>query len=306
MKNELFEVYDAKVGDVLVLDEPEEVIYADLLGNMKLGLVHPSPAGQNILTIVDTISASGFARLLVGANFCDQDQMVIAIPKNINESTLKTVIYKLMREKATFYKITVDMGYVIAKKKQPKASNNRKIAVGMLNRLKSEKSKIETRAVDDFMNLGSFAQAVRREASKMMLRVSIQITGNSVEVSLAEKSYEKKVTVFSKEFNNWLDSVRFNRWEPIPEVLIKENDDSKQTNIAYIKVLLSKSKYDVSYRKGTIFKKLATLVKLPDRLILRVKGEPVREFIGVTELTDEQKKLVDVLLMPYGMNHAAL
>ena len=300
MKNELFEVYDAKIGDVLVLDEPEEVIYADLLGNMKLGLVHPSPAGQNILTIVDTISASGFARLLVGANFCDQDQMVIAIPKNINESTLKTVIYKLMREKATFYQITIDMGYVIAKKKQPKASNNRKIAVGMLNRLKSEKSKVETRDVDDFMNLGSFAQAVRREASKMMLRVSIQITGNSVEVSLAEKEYVKKVTMFSKEFNNWLDSVRFNRWEPIPEVLMEEG------KVPYIKVLLSKSKYDVSYRKGTIFKKLATLVKLPDRLILRVKGEPVREFIGVTELTDEQKKLVDVLLMPYGMNHAAL
>ena len=306
MKNELFDVYDAKVGDVLVLDEPEEVIYADLLGNMKLGLVHPSPAGQNILTIVDTISASGFARLLVGANFCDQDQMVIAIPKNINESTLKTVIYKLMREKATFYKITIDMGYVIAKKKQPKASNNRKIAVGMLNRLKSEKSKVETRAVDDFMNLGSFAQAVRREASKLMLRVSIQITGNSVDVSLAEKSYEKKVTVFSKDFRSWLDSVPFNRWEPIPEVLMKENDGTKKTNIPYIKVLLSKSKYDVSYRKGTIFKKLATLVKLPDRLILRVKGEPVREFIGVTELTDEQKKLVDVLLMPYGMNHEAL
>jgi len=300
MKNELFEVYDAKVGDVLVLDEPEEVIYADLLGNMKLGLVHPSPAGQNILTIVDTISASGFARLLVGANFCDQDQMVIAIPKNINESTLKTVIYKLMREKATFYQITIDMGYVIAKKKQPKASNNRKIAVGMLNRLKSEKSKVETRDVDDFMNLGSFAQAVRREASKMMLRVSIQITGNSVEVSLAEKEYVKKVTMFSKEFNGWLDSVRFNRWEPIPEVLMEEG------KVPYIKVLLSKSKYNVSYRKGTIFKKLATLVKLPDRLILRVKGEPVREFIGVTELTDEQKKMVDVLLMPYGMNHAAL
>lgn len=300
MKNELFEVYDAKVGDVLVLDEPEEVIYADLLGNMKLGLVHPSPAGQNILTIVDTISASGFARLLVGANFCDQDQMVIAIPKNINESTLKTVIYKLMREKATFYQITIDMGYVIAKKKQPKASNNRKIAVGMLNRLKSEKSKVETRDVDDFMNLGSFAQAVRREASKMMLRVSIQITGNSVEVSLAEKEYVKKVTMFSKEFNSWLDGVRFNRWEPIPEVLMEEG------KVPYIKVLLSKSKYDVSYRKGTIFKKLATLVKLPDRLILRVKGEPVREFIGVTELTDEQKKLVDVLLMPYGMNYEAL
>lgn len=300
MKNELFEVYDAKVGDVLVLDEPEEVIYADLLGNMKLGVVHQSPAGKNILTIVDTISASGFARLLVGANFCDQDQMVIAIPKNINESTLKTVIYKLMREKATFYKITIDMGYVIAKKKQPKASNNRKIAVGMLNRLKSEKSKVETRAVDDFMNLGSFTQAVRREASKMMLRVSIQITGNSVEVSLAEKEYVKKVTMFSKEFNSWLDSVRFNRWEPIPEVLMEEG------KVPYIKVLLSKSKYDVSYRKGTIFKKLATLVKLPDRLVLRVKGEPVREFIGVTELNDEQKKLVDVLLMPYGMNHETL
>lgn len=300
MKNELFEVYDAKVGDVLVLDEPEEVIYADLLGNMKLGVVHQSPAGKNILTIVDTISASGFARLLVGANFCDQDQMVVVIPKNINESTLKTVIYKLMREKATFYKITIDMGYVIAKKKQPKASNNRKIAVGMLNRLKSEKSKVETRAVDDFMNLGSFTQAVRREASKMMLRVSIQITGNSVEVSLAEKEYVKKVTMFSKEFNSWLDSVRFNRWEPIPEVLMEEG------KVPYIKVLLSKSKYDVSYRKGTIFKKLATLVKLPDRLVLRVKGEPVREFIGVTELTDEQKKLVDVLLMPYGMNHEAL
>ena len=300
MKNELFEIYDAKVGDVLVLDEPVELIYADLLGNQKIGVVHPNPTGQNILTIVDTISASDFARLLVGANFCDQDQMVIAIPKNINELTLKTVIYKLMRENTVFYKITVDMGYVIAKKKQPKASNNRKIAVSMLTRLKSGMSAIETRTIDDFLNLGSFTQAVRREASKRMLRVSIQIIGNSVEVSLAEKSYEKKVTMFSKEFNSWLDSVRFNCWEPIPLALMEE------ANVPYVRVLLSKSKYDVSYRKGTIFKKLATLVKLPDRLILRVKGEPVREFIGVTELTDEQKKLVDVLLMPYGMNHAAL
>ena len=300
MKNELFEIYDAKVGDVLVLDEPAELIYADLLGNQKIGVVHPNPTGQNILTIVDTISASDFARLLVGANFCDQDQMVIAIPKNINELTLKTVIYKLMRENTVFYKITVDMGYVIAKKKQPKASNNRKIAVSMLTRLKSGMSAIETRTIDDFSNLGSFTQAVRREASKRMLRVSIQIIGNSVEVSLAEKSYEKKVTMFSKEFNSWLDGVRFNCWEPIPLALMEE------ANVPYVRVLLSKSKYDVSYRKGTIFKKLATLVKLPDRLILRVKGEPVREFIGVTELTDEQKKLVDVLLMPYGMNHAAL
>ena len=97
MKNELFEIYDAKVGDVLVLDEPAEVIYADLLGNQKIGVVHPNPTGQNILTIVDTISASDFGRLLVGANFCDQDQIVIAIPKNINELTLKTVIYKLIR-----------------------------------------------------------------------------------------------------------------------------------------------------------------------------------------------------------------
>ena len=300
MKNELFEIYDAKVGDVLVLDEPAELIYADLLGNQKIGVVHPNPTGQNILTIVDTISASDFARLLVGANFCDQDQMVIAIPKNINELTLKTVIYKLMRENTVFYKITVDMGYVIAKKKQPKASNNRKIAVSMLTRLKSGMSAIETRTIDDFLNLGSFTQAVRREASKRMLRVSIQIIGNSVEVSLAEKSYEKKVTMFSKEFNSWLDSVRFNCWEHIPLALMEE------ANVPYVRVLLSKSKYDVSYRKGTIFKKLATLVKLPDRLVLRVKGEPVREFIGVTELTDEQKKLVDVLLMPYGMNHAAL
>ena len=300
MKNELFEIYDAKVGDVLVLDEPVELIYADLLGNQKIGVVHPNPTGQNILTIVDTISASDFGRLLVGANFCDQDQIVIAIPKNINELTLKTVIYKLMRENTVFYKITVDMGYVIAKKKQPKASNNRKIAVSMLTRLKSGMSAIETRTIDDFSNLGSFTQAVRREASKRMLRVSIQIIGNSVEVSLAEKSYEKKVTMFSKEFNSWLDSVPFNCWEPVPLALMEE------ANVPYVRVLLSKSKYDVSYRKGTIFKKLATLVKLPDRLILRVKGEPVREFIGVTELTDEQKKLVDVLLMPYGMNHAAL
>lgn len=300
MKNELFEIYDAKVGDVLVLDEPAEVIYADLLGNQKIGVVHPNPTGQNILTIVDNISASDFARLLVGANFCDQDQMVIAIPKNINESTLKTVIYKLMREKAVFYKITVDMGYVIAKKKQPKASNNRKIAASMLTRLTTGMSAIETRTIDDFLNLGSFTQAVRREASKRMLRVSIQIIGNSVEVSLAEKSYEKKVTMFSKEFNRWLDGVPFNRWEPVPLSLMEE------ANVPYIRVLLSKSKYDVSYRKGTIFKKLATLVKLPDRLVLRVKGESVREFIGVTELTDEQKKLVDVLLMPYGMNHEAL
>lgn len=300
MKNELFEIYDAKVGDVLVLDEPAELIYADLLGNQKIGVVHPNPAGQNILTIVDTISASDFGRLLVGANFCDQDQMVIAIPKNINELTLKTVIYKLMREKAVFYKITVDMGYVIAKKKQPKASNNRKIAVSMLTRLKSGMSAIETRTIDDFSNLGSFTQAVRREASKRMLRVSIQIIGNSVEVSLAEKNYEKKVTMFSKEFNRWLDGVPFNRWEPVPLSLMEE------ANVPYVRVLLSKSKYDVSYRKGTIFKKLATLVKLPDRLVLKIKGEPVREFIGVTELTDEQKKLVDVLLMPYGMNHAAI
>ena len=300
MKNELFEIYDAKVGDVLVLDEPAEVIYADLLGNQKIGVVHPNPTGQNILTIVDTISASDFARLLVGANFCDQDQMVIAIPKNINELTLKTVIYKLMRENTVFYKITVDMGYVIAKKKQPKASNNRKIAASMLTRLTTGMSAIETRTIDDFLNLGSFTQAVRREASKRMLRVSIQIIGNSVEVSLAEKSYEKKVTMFSKEFNNWLDSVPFNRWEPVPLSLMEE------ANVPYVRVLLSKRKHDVSYRKGTIFKKLATLVKLPDRLVLRVKGEPVREFIGVTELTDEQKKLVDVLLMPYGMNHAAL
>lgn len=300
MKNELFEIYDAKVGDVLVLDEPAEVIYADLLGNQKIGVVHPNPTGQNILTIVDTISASDFARLLVGANFCDQDQMVIAIPKNINELTLKTVIYKLMRENTVFYKITVDMGYVIAKKKQPKASNNRKIAASMLTRLTTGMSAIETRTIDDFLNLGSFTQAVRREASKRMLRVSIQIIGNSVEVSLAEKSYEKKVTMFSKEFNRWLDGVPFNRWEPVPLSLMEE------ANVPYIRVLLSKSKYDVSYSKGTIFKKLATLVKLPDRLILRVKGEPVREFIGVTELTDEQKKLVDVLLMPYGMTHAAL
>ena len=300
MKNELFEIYDAKAGDVLVLDEPAEVIYADLLGNQKIGVVHPNPTGQNILTIVDTISASDFARLLVGANFCDQDQMVIAIPKNINELTLKTVIYKLMRENTVFYKITVDMGYVIAKKKQPKASNNRKIAASMLTRLTTGMSAIETRTIDDFLNLGSFTQAVRREASKRMLRVSIQIIGNSVEVSLAEKSYEKKVTMFSKEFNRWLDGVPFNRWEPVPLSLMEE------ANVPYIRVLLSKSKYDVSYRKGTIFKKLATLVKLPDRLILRVKGEPVREFIGVTELTDEQKKLVDVLLMPYGMNHEAL
>lgn len=300
MKNELFEIYEAKAGDVLVLDEPAELIYADLLGNQKIGVVHPNPTGQNILTIVDTISASDFGRLLVGANFCDQDQMVIAIPKNINELTLKTVIYKLMREKAVFYKITVDMGYVIAKKKQPKASNNRKIAASMLTRLTTGMSAIETRTIDDFLNLGSFTQAVRREASKRMLRVSIQIIGNSVEVSLAEKSYEKKVTMFSKEFNRWLDGVPFNRWEPVPLSLMEE------ANVPYIRVLLSKSKYDVSYRKGTIFKKLATLVKLPDRLILRVKGEPVREFIGVTELTDEQKKLVDVLLMPYGMNHEAL
>ena len=300
MKNELFEIYDAKAGDVLVLDEPAEVIYADLLGNQKIGVVHPNPTGQNILTIVDTISASDFARLLVGANFCDQDQMVIAIPKNINELTLKTVIYKLMRENTVFYKITVDMGYVIAKKKQPKASNNRKIAASMLTRLTTGMSAIETRTIDDFLNLGSFTQAVRREASKRMLRVSIQIIGNSVEVSLAEKSYEKKVTMFSKEFNRWLDGVPFNRWEPVPLSLMEE------ASVPYVRVLLSKSKYDVSYRKGTIFKKLATLVKLPDRLILRVKGEPVREFIGVTELTDEQKKLVDVLLMPYGMNHEAL
>ena len=300
MKNELFEIYDAKVGDVLVLDEPAEVIYADLLGNQKIGVVHPNPTGQNILTIVDTISASDFARLLVGANFCDQDQMVIAIPKNINELTLKTVIYKLMRENTVFYKITVDMGYVIAKKKQPKASNNRKIAASMLTRLTTGMSAIETRTIDDFLNLGSFTQAVRREASKRMLRVSIQIIGNSVEVSLAEKSYEKKVTMFSKEFNRWLDGVPFNRWEPVPLSLMEE------ANVPYIRVLLSKSKYDVSYRKGTIFKKLATLVKLPDRLVLKIKGEPVREFIGVTELTDEQKKLVDVLLMPYGMNHEAL
>lgn len=303
MKSELFDVYDAKPGDVLVLDEPAVLIYSELLGNLKLGVVNPKPNGQNVVKIVDTINASDFAKLLVGANFCDQDRMALEIPKNINQATLRTVIYNLMKANGVFYKITIDMGYIVAVKKAPTATSNRKMAIMMLKRLTSGFSVSEKTTIDDFANLGSFVQAIRREADKLMVKVKIKRVGGVVDVTLGEGTYDEDIVVFSKHFNKWLDSIEFDTWTPIPSSL------KEVTNLAYIRVLLNKSCYDMSYRKGSVVKRLACLRKLGDSVFLRIKGKVAHEFVGATSkgnLSENQVKLADLLLRPYGMTYEDL
>ena len=304
MKFNLCDVYDSQPGDVLLLDEPADMIYAELLGNLKLGVITPKPNGQNIVNIVSTINASDFAKLLVGANFCDQDRMVLEIPENINQSTLRTVVYNLMKANCVFYKISVSMGYIIATKKAPTATSNKKVATAMLKRLTSGLTTSEKTNVESFHNLGSFMQAVRREADKMMVKVQIKRIGSVVEVTLGQEKYnDEDVGVYSKKFNSWLDSIPFDIPIDIPGLLI---DD---VSIGYIRVLLHNSKYDTKLSRGTVTKMKACLRKSGDSVFLRANGKTIHQFTGVASknsLNADQIKLVDMLLLPYGIKHKDL
>ncbi len=299
--HQLYDVYDAKPGDLLVLDEPEDMIYQELLGNLKLGVVTPKPNGQHIVNIVDTINASDFAKLLVGGNFCDQDRMVLEIPKGINKDTLRTVVYNLMKAKGVFYKISIDLGYIVAVKKAPTATSNRKIAIMMLKRLTGGFSVVEKTTVNSFDNLGSFMQAVRREAEKMMLKIQIKRMGGNIEVRLGEEGYsEDKTAVYSKSFNKWLESIDFGVPVEIPSQL------KEAASIGYIRVLLHKSEYDTKLTRGAVIKLRACLRKAGNSVLLRINGKVAHEFVGVTSknnLTHQQIKIVDLMLRPHGLTY---
>ena len=176
--------------------------------------------------------------------------------------------------------------------------------MAMLKRLTSGLTISEKTNVESFHNLGSFMQAVRREADKMMVKVQIKRTGSVVEVTLGQEKYnDEDVGVYSKKFNAWLDSIPFDIPIEIPGLLI---DD---VSIGYIRVLLHNSKYDVSYRRGTVTKMKACLRKSGDSVFLRVNGKTIHQFTGVASknsLTADQIKLVDMLLLPHGIKHKDL
>lgn len=301
--HQISDIYDAKVGEVMVLSEPVDMIYTELLSNLKMGVVTPKPNGQHIVKMVDTLNASQLAKLLVLGKFCDQDRFVIAIPKEINQHTLKVVMYKLMKEHFVFYKISVSMGYVTATRKAPNLKNNRKYALSSLSRLKDGVVMCERVPVSQFDNAGSFMQAVRREAAKIGILVTLKFAGGVVEIRLGyteEQDDPDFVGNYAQKFNKWLDSIDFGVPTEIPTFLRANAEKS------YIKNILHNSDHDVSYRKGAVIKRTACLRKSGNSVFLRVKGKVAHEFVGATSknnLAQGQIKLVNLLLKPYGMTY---
>ena len=300
------DIYDANVGDVMVMSEPADMIYTELLANLKMGVVQPKPNGQNVVRIVNTLTASELAKLLVYARFCDNERFVIAIPNEINKQTLKVVLYKLMKEQSVFYKISVSMGYLTAIRKGPTLKNNRRYAVSSLTRLLNSETLCDRVPASMLDNVSSFMQAVRREAERMGILIKMSFTGGTVEIRLVDSRdvyTPKTIGSFTAQFNKWLDSIPFSVPVEIPDFFTDKADKP------YIKNILHNSDYDVSYRRGTVTKMKACLRKSGDSVFLRVNGKTIHQFTGVASknsLTADQIKLVDMLLLPYGIKHKDL
>lgn len=303
--HQLCDLYDAKVGDTMVLSEPVDMIYTELLSNLKMGVVTPKPNGQHIVSIVSKLSASDLGKLLVGGNFCDQDRFVIAIPKEVNSNTLKVVLYKLMKEKCVSYKISVSMGYLTAIRKGPTLKSNRRYAALSLRRLTegSNMNGVDVIPASHYENAGAFMQAMRREAAKAGVVVSLKLNGGKIYASLGKKEDEDDsefIGTYANKFNQWLDSIDFGIPVEIPMFLTMNAEKS------YIKILLHNSHHDVAYRKGTVTKRRACLRKAGNSVFLRINGKVAHEFVGATsknDLTQQQIKIVDLLLRPHGMTY---
>ena len=62
----------------------------------------------------------------------------------------------------------------------------------------------------------------------------------------------------------------------------------------------------MSYRKGSVVKRIASIRKAGDSVFLKIKGKVAHEFVGAScknNLLPDQVKLVNLLLRPYGMTY---
>lgn len=292
--NSLSDIYDAQLGDTLVFDNSVDSfeIYRELLTNEKKGVLNSTPDNTQVLTFVDELSMTDFAKILCGSNFNNEDTLSIKIPDGMKPESLKSVVYKHMREAELKYKLTTGLGVITANRRQTAFVSMQRL----FNNLKvgDDPRKLPLTKV---RSISSTISRIYRTAVELGVVVKVSSDSTNILITKVSDSRDNDSGNFFAELKNWIAGLDYDKQTKIPSHLL-EGDVS----VAYIKTVISKSGFDCKYSKGWVTKVSVALRRKAGKIDLCAGGRVLKTFdtARVCHLTSKDRALINLLIKPYG------
>lgn len=292
--NSLSDIYDAQLGDTLVFDNSVDSfeIYRELLTNEKKGVLNSTPDNTQVLTFVDELSMTDFAKILCGSNFNNEDTLSIKIPDGMKPESLKSVVYKHMREAELKYKLTTGLGVITANRRQTAFVSMQRL----FNNLKvgDDPRKLPLTKV---RSISSTISRIYRTAVELGVVVKVSSDSTNILITKVSDSRDNDSGNYFAELKNWIAGLDYDKQTKIPSHLL-EGDVS----VAYIKTVISKSGFNCKYSKGWVTKVSVALRRKAGKIDLCAGGRVLRTFntVRVCHLTSKDRALINLLIKPYG------
>lgn len=298
MFTNLSDIYNANIGDKIVLNKDETVIadvYAESLSLGKwISILDHLVNDTYVIEILDPndITNKVVITHIVGSDFFgleEDGKMAILIPDHINRLSLKTALYLKCKGCALN---TFEQHIIITKKVN---SFNTELLLTDFNT-----GDIKTVNKRDCANVKSTTSALYRMATKAGISIKIKVGPRSLVIThmgLIDTTVPH--TSFTAQLNEWLESMPYDLTVNIPARFI----DVK--SLAYINTVVNKSKFNCKCRAGVITKMSACLKKSGGTILVCVKESVVKVVNkpSFTNIDSRDRRLINLSLKPHGLSY---
>jgi len=294
MLTNLSDLFNAEVGDKLVLDKSTTVVcevYAEAISNRKWVSVLEhlidstwiveilNPDDIRNVDITDHIISSKFHGL------DDDGKLVLELPDHINITSLKSRVYA----KCKGYKVQFFDNYLIIKKRA--ITFNTRVIIEDFHT-----DDIKTISKSECKNLPSTVTSLYKLASDAGFTIRIHHTPNNLVIThtgfVNDKDMKKPFATLLKE---WLIKLPYDMTVDLP------GSFTDMKSLAYINTVINKSYFTCKTRNGQVTKLSAALRKRRGKIEV-VVNEKVVKVINKPSLTNISKRdrlLINLALLPF-------
>lgn len=298
MLTKISDIYDAKIGDKIILDKDVTVvaeIYAEAVANGKWvsvldHLINDTyiaevldPAHVTNKDITNNITLSEY----YGVE--DEGQLALLIPEHINLLSLKSRFYTQCKG---YNSMMFERHIIITKK-----VNSVNTSLLLEDFKKGDTKKIVKR---DCKNVKSTMSSLYRLASDNNIIIRIKNGRTSIDIThmgIIDDSVSQ--ASFSSQLHDWLNELPYDMTVSIPDRFT----DVK--SLAYINTVLNKSKFNCKCRSGKITKLSGSLKKSKGTIFVMVREKIVRviDKPSLTNLDARDRKLINLALKPHNKTY---
>ena len=293
--NELFEIYDAKIGQTLSFsyDIGVKEIASELLENNKVGTID---RGLNnwVVKITSTLHPRDWVDLIVQSEFYDREDFIVKLKPGMSITSFRIALYNRFKDLGIKRTIKIHGENQLTFKKKAEKFN----VSEALDKVLIERQEFEA---TDGCRARSMSQLLYKEAKSRGVKIKIDTKPGYIVVTKKVEEVKKDGTIFAPSdyvlLTRWVAGLDFNKPSLPPASIVQNHPEN------YVRACLSNMSFDTSYRGGLVTKKQFCVRVIKGEVCLRVNSQTIHVFRDinlVSQMTEAHYKLANILLAPYG------